>query len=179
MHFSPRRRTTVCGGRVMSLMTAACACCTAAAAAGWSLLTMWICLAAFLGCSGTATNDFLLMLFMVSSDASLSDSSSSESVEKRLVGKRMVPTLVLPGEEEEEDPSNWGMRSEELQDEDLNFYEMLLRSEYKGAVQCSLDGLNRYSLCFKMHSPDVKPQNVHLLTPCFRRSCSRRRRRCR
>ena len=96
-------RTTVCGGRVMSLMTAACACCTAAAAAGWSLLTMWICLAAFLGWSGTATNDFLLMLFMVSSDASLSDSSSSESVEKRLVGKRMVPTLVLPGEEEEEE----------------------------------------------------------------------------
>ena len=30
----------------------------------------------------------------------------------------MVPTLVLPGdEEEEEEPSNWGMRSEELQDE--------------------------------------------------------------
>ena len=72
--------------------------------------------------TGTATRDLLPAplpkRFTVWSDASLSDSSSSESVEKRLVGKRMVPTLVLPGdEEEEEEPSNWGMRSEELQDE--------------------------------------------------------------
>ena len=109
---------------MISLMTAACACCTWAAesaAGGWSLLLrMWICRAAWLLVGGVAActkGDFLLGLPAWPREASLSSessSSSSESVEKRLAGKqRMVPTLVLPGEDDDE-PSNWGIRSEEL-----------------------------------------------------------------
>ena len=93
------------------------------AAAGCSLLLrMWIWRAAWLlagGVQGTCTKgDLLALLVRPPTEASLSSDSSdsSESVEKRLAGKRrMVPTLVLPGEDDD-DPSNWGIRSEELRE---------------------------------------------------------------